>query len=109
MIRIFFPPAARTRLTISPRFLRTVVILVWVQVIGSGAGMHGVTSLPLIEIVTRPTLPLCFLRKSTAAAVCVLAPEPGARGARAAGSQPALVSIESVVAPPQPRLTSLKR
>src|SRR6188472_795161 len=109
MIRILLPPAARRRLTILPRFVPTVFILVCVQVIGSGNGMHGVMSLPLIEIVTRPTVPLCLSRKSTAAAVCVLPPYPDAPGARSLGSQPARVSIELVVAPAQPRLTSLKR
>ncbi len=71
-MRIFAPPAARSRLTIFERFALTVFILSLMQGTGSAAGMQGVTSLPLIEIVTRPTLPLCFLRKSTAVSVCVL-------------------------------------
>src|SRR4051812_47782862 len=105
-MRTDLPPALRSRLASLATFFVMLVVAVPTQATGSASPAQLVTSLPPIETVTSLTLPRLRRRKRSAAVAWVveyfLPPI-----ARAAFGQPLLSRIDVVVAPPQPKLTSL--
>ena len=109
MICIRLPPAARSRLTIFVRLAVARGMSPRTQPSGSALARQTSTSLPPIEIVTSPTRPGWRLMNATAACTWVWPGKPAAPGTRPAAGQLSWVSIEVVVAPPQPKLTSVNR
>jgi hypothetical protein len=83
-----------------------VAVAAATQGTGLDCAAHAVTSLPPIETVTSETWPRWRRRKRSAAVACVLL-YVGPSSARAFFAQPLDSMIDSVVAPPQPKLTSL--
>src|SRR3954447_9892734 len=106
-IGTFRPAALRRRLVSAFTFVLITSTPSATHFVGSGWLMQRVTSLPPIETVIRPTLPRLAFRNASAAAVWVFV-YTGPPSARARFTQPLATSSDVVVAPPQPKFTSLK-
>src|SRR4051794_28097692 len=102
----FLPAALRSRLARVVTFFLMLAAAAPTHGSGLASFAHAVTSLPPIETVISATLPRWLRRKRSAAftwvVVYFLPPI-----ARALGAQPFCLRIDTVVAPPQPKLTSL--
>ena len=108
-IRTRGPAARRTRFAITLTFFSITATPDTTHPTGSGARTHAVMSLPPIDTVTSAVLRRLLRRKRSAAASWVVPGYARPPGPSARGGHPLVEISEAVVAPPQPKFTSLSR